>query len=145
MLLTVGTGDGIQDEDCMQRMIRSVLATAIRAGVTSLAMPLLGCGVARWLMPLVAKATIQEVLKLAEDTSVTTTVKVSVLELHHQILHAVNCCPCTRANKALQQMLIPVGISLQLLLCLSRPDSCMTCAATVVRLFATLFCPYNIK
>lgn len=62
----------------MQRMIGSVLAVAEKAGVTSLAMPLLGCGLAAWPIPLAAKAIIQEVLNMAETGSVITTVKVRI-------------------------------------------------------------------
>lgn len=77
-MLAFTTGDAVQDEDRMQRMICSVLDVARKAGVTSLAMPLLGCGVAGWRIPLVAKAAIKEVLNMAKDGSITGTVKVSV-------------------------------------------------------------------
>lgn len=77
-MLAFTTGDAVQDEDRMQRMIRSVLDVAKKAGVTSVALPLLGCGVAGWQIPLVAKATIKEVLNMAKNGSITGTVKVSV-------------------------------------------------------------------
>lgn len=69
----------------MQRLICSVLDIAEKARLTSLALPLLGCGAAGWLMPLVAKATIK--LLLTENSMVTSTVKVGVFELQHQLDH----------------------------------------------------------
>ena len=76
-MLISGTGDAVEDEDRMKRMLCSVLDTAGKARLTSLAMPLLGCGVAGWLIPLVAKATVEQVLK--ESSVVASTLKVGLL------------------------------------------------------------------
>lgn len=72
----------------MQRMISSVLAVAEKAGFTSLAMPLLGCGLAGWPIPLAAKAIIQEVLNMAETGSIIATVQVRI----YGIIVSADCC-----------------------------------------------------
>lgn len=71
----------------MKRLICSVLDIAGKARLTSIAMPLLGCGVAGWLIPLVAKATIKQLL--AESNVITSTLKVGVFELQHQVDHSI--------------------------------------------------------
>ena len=50
-------------------------------------MPLLGCGVAGWLIPLVAEATIKQLL--AESNVITSTLKVGVFELQHELDHSI--------------------------------------------------------
>ena len=88
----------------MQRTICSVLDVAKKAGVTSLAMPLLGCGVAGLQIPLVAEATIKEVLNMAKNGSTTGTVKVSVFGV-------------TRIASWHQHITVDTSISMSLCLC----------------------------
>lgn len=68
MLVLVYTGDAAQDQASMQSVVQAVLSAAAKAGITTLAMPLLGAGLARWPM-LVAKAQVAEVLQAAHHRS----------------------------------------------------------------------------
>lgn len=59
------TGDAAQDEANMQSMVQAVLDVAAQAGVTTLAMPLLGAGLAQWPVVPTAKAHVAKVLAAA--------------------------------------------------------------------------------
>ncbi|KAL3158168.1 hypothetical protein ABBQ32_011758 [Trebouxia sp. C0010 RCD-2024] len=69
------SGFGADDEDCMQCTIHSVLAVATQAGVTSLALPLLGCGLAKWPTELAARAHVQAVFAAAATNLIGTALK----------------------------------------------------------------------
>lgn len=81
LLLVIATGFGADDEDCMQCTIHSVLAVATQAGVTSLALPLLGCGLAKWPTELAARAHVQAVFAAAATNLIGTALKVGAPEL----------------------------------------------------------------
>ncbi|KAL3136737.1 hypothetical protein ABBQ38_005454 [Trebouxia sp. C0009 RCD-2024] len=69
------SGFGADDEDCMQCTIHSVLATATKALVTSLAMPLLGGGLAKWPTQLAARAQVKAVFAAAATNLIGTSLK----------------------------------------------------------------------
>ena len=72
----VCSGDNAQDQASMQNLIQSVLETAAKANVTSLAMPLLGSGLPGWPAAVTAKAHIAQVLAAAHSGLANTSIKV---------------------------------------------------------------------
>ena len=83
MLVLVYTGDAAQDQASMQSMFQAVLSAAAKAGITTLAMPLLGAGLARWPMLVAAKAQVAEVLQAAHHRSGGTRLQVRSASLPH--------------------------------------------------------------
>ena len=73
----------------MHAMIHSVLALATKARVTSLALPLLGAGQAKWPTQLAARAHVTAVLAAAATNLIGSTLKVRVPGLQYQIYYAV--------------------------------------------------------
>lgn len=69
-------GDEAQDEASMQSMVQAVLDVAAQAGVTAIAMPLLGAGKAQWPVRLAAKAHAAKILNAAYCQSGGTRLKV---------------------------------------------------------------------
>ena len=85
-------GNGVQDEDCMRRMVWSVLDVAAQARVTSVALPLLGAGIAGWPIAVAAKAHIEEVLEMAEQDLAGSSLKVG---LYFSCSIYLSCCHCS--------------------------------------------------
>ena len=77
-------GDAAQDVASMRSMVEAVLDVAAQAGVTTLAMPLLGAGLAQWPVLAAAKAHVAEVLETAYYKPEGTRLEVSVCDSYHR-------------------------------------------------------------